>query len=156
MQAAKRAGLLSFKQKRRISKSSCSSRCKKKTDEFSKNVQEIINQANRQFREESLKIILESYQGLTPENIESIKAIWADTTHDLSEEKLQTIMDGLMNDLVTRENEKMRDILGKTSTFLYDSIGANLQSMLKELLKESIRKELGDSDSVKSFGSAGK
>jgi len=45
----------------------------------------------------------------------------------------------------------MGEMIGKTSTFLYDSLAASCQSMLKELLKESIRRGLSLSVSLSLF-----
>jgi hypothetical protein len=53
------------------------------------------------------------------------------------------------DELYSEENEKMHEILSKTSTFLYDSLATSLQVMLKDYLKESARR--GSSFSLWSF-----
>ena len=47
----------------------------------------------------------------------------------------------------------MHEVLSKTSAFLYDSLSTSLQVMLKDYLKDTIRRDLGDGDSGRSSGS---
>ena len=64
----------------------------KKVEEFKKAAYEIVRAANERFKEESLKYIGESYQGLTPEAKESLARIWVEGLPTVKEADIQAIV----------------------------------------------------------------
>jgi len=64
----------------------------KKVEEFKKAAYEIVRAANERFKEESLKYIEESYQGLTPEAKESLARIWVEGLPTVKEADIQAIV----------------------------------------------------------------
>jgi len=120
---------------------------------FTKNVHQIVSQTNAAFKEETLKYIFDNYHGLPDDAKENLARIWNDGVPETSEAEVNAIMSKVATEICVQENEMMVESVKKTSNFLYDTLAQYLQSALKEVLKDSIRKELSaDNDS----GSIGK
>jgi len=125
----------------------------KQMESFTKNVHQLITQTNSQFKGETLKYIIDNYHGLSDEAKDNLSRIWNEGISDTTEADVNTIMSKVASEICIQENEMMVETVKKTSNFLYDTLAQSLQVSLKEVLKESIRKELwSDSDS----GSIGK
>ena len=64
----------------------------KKAEEFKKAAYEIVRAANERFKEESIKYIEQSYQGLTPEAKEALAKIWVEGLPTVKEADIQAIV----------------------------------------------------------------
>lgn len=110
----------------------------RKVDDFTKAVTEIVKTANEQFKEQSLSYIHQNYQGLTPEAKANLEQIWAANYPVVKEADVQVIMQKFKNELYSEEHDKMHEVLGKMSSFLYDSLATSLQAVMRDHLKKGL------------------